>query len=196
MGMQTALVQLLLCANMAVLALLLQPFSQECREAAVKLYVRCFRQPAFYHTAYALYCIILLIFIDAAARMCLASPMLYRCQCELRFYMSGFTLAAALLLDRVCGTLLQTARTEEMNQQCLKQHNNSMSFVMKVIADLDSERQKTQQLHTEIGKLEEAAAAKKDLASEIQAIKQAYLSLSDKYEKLKESKFKELKKNK
>ena len=187
MGIQTSLIQTLLYSKMMVTVMLLQPYFFSFRFAIVKLYYKSKGFKAFYHILYALYCMVFLIFLDSLYRYSKSSSQVLSYQAERNFYLSGFTLFLAVVLNKLCDTLYNTFLTEQKNQQNIKQHGNSMKFVTKVIEDAKSEKEKNEELKKEIENLKEEISRNKAAVAEIDNNKKVYLALKDKYEKLKES---------
>jgi B-cell receptor-associated protein 31 len=196
MGIQTTLIETLLYFNIVVTALLLQPYMQSMKESIVRFYFRTTGFSALCHILYALYCMVLLIFLDSLYKSCTVTSQILQYQSQRNYYLSGFTLFLALTFNKLCSILQLAYKTEKTNIENKKQHGNSMTFVNNVINEVKEEKAKNLQLEEKIEKLQNKIQENKEIMSEIENNKKAYLQLKDKYEKLKSEKSGETRKNK
>ena len=196
MSIQISLIQTLLYSKMIIILFLLQPYMFYIKFRLVKYYNKTKGFRPFFHLIYVIYFMIFIVFLDSTYKYTQHSSALLKFQSERNFYLSGFTLFLALVLNKLAVTLHHTYVTEDKNIDNIKQHKNSMTFVSKVIEDVKIHQETNQSLLEEIEELKEELSKNKAMISEIENNKRVYLALKDKYEKIKEEKTGETKKRK
>lgn len=196
MGVQTSLVQYILYGQMVMSLLLLQPYCIGLKSWFIRSYNHLIKATVLKHIFFGMYGMVALMFLDSTYRWNMSDSAVLVYQSEKNFYLSGFALFLALLFNKLCSALEATFRTHQINEDNVKQKGNSMAFISSVIQGAKDEKERSQGLQNEVKLLRAEVDRNKNLLSEIENSRQAYLKLKDKYESMREERFAESRKNK
>lgn len=141
----------------------------------------------FKHIFGAFHVILIVMFIDSAYRWNTTSSEILQYQNERNFYLCGFSFFLAIVFKKLCTIIETTYTTQQINEYAKKQHGNSMSFVTDVIKQHTEEKEKNKSLSKELSELKTELEAQKEQIKNALSIKESYLKLKKRFEKLKQT---------
>lgn len=196
MGIQSSVIQSLLCFNLFIISYMLQPFISTFKDSLSHYYFHNRIVSSSFHIFYVLYAMVFIILCDAIYKLKTVDSLYISAITEKDFYLCSFTLFTGLILRRIISIVRDIHVQNETNQENTKQHGNSMVFVKTVIREKEQAETKNEELSKENERLKRLIDEHEGIYSELKNNKAAYLKLKEKYEKLRKEKYGESRKNK